>query len=261
VVDLTASLNVVEGPARGRHIAVPSGELIIGRESTTVDGRLGGDDALSRRHASIRTLDDGNLLVEDLGSRNGTYINDQMLEGRRVVQAGDVLQLGRSVLAVVVVADDTLAWGSHETASASRGAGVVVGGDLRADRGGVAAGRDIYGGVQTVRAEAGGSAAGRDLYHQERYNYDASGWGLVTQTGGFSRALIVIGIIVAFAGFASFGYPIIRAVTEGFSHSNDPNYSGPTFHAVPWLPLGFGLMFLGIVLSTIGMLSIRNRRD
>jgi pSer/pThr/pTyr-binding forkhead associated (FHA) protein len=255
---VTVRLSVVGGPARGSDIVVAGEELIIGRESPIIGGRLGDDDALSRRHASVCALDDGRVLIEDLGSRNGTFVNDQQIHGRHVCEAGDLVRVGTSVLEIVEMSDDTVATGSRPAASAAHG-GVVIGGGLRADRGGVAAGRDIHGDVQTVRADHGGSAAGRDIVHQEHYNLDASGLGLITQTSGFPKVLIVVGVIVALAGFASFAYPIVRAVTEGFNNT-DPS-SPPTFHVMPWLPLGFGLMFAGIVLSTIGTLSIRQRRD
>lgn len=259
MVVLTVGLRVVEGPGRGEEVVVSAEGLVIGRASPEVEGRLGGDLALSRRHASLRPLDDDRLLVEDLGSTNGTYVNNEAVQRARVVEAGDVLQLGGSVIQVVVVPEETLATVRRPMPAATPG-GVVVEGGVHADREGVAAGRDIHGGVhrQTVQADRGGSAAGRDIYHQERY-YDASGLGLITQTRGFPRVLIVVGTLLSLAGFVSFAYPIVRAVTEGFQ--SGPSGSGPTFHVVPWLPLGAALMFVGIVVSTIGVLSIRRRRD
>lgn len=256
---MTAALIVKEGPAKGSRIEVSVRELIIGRESPAVEGRLGGDGALSRQHASLLALDDGRLVVEDLGSRNGTYVNDRMIEGRHVVGPGDVLQLGTTVLTVVGMSGDTVAARGPRPVDVAYAGGVGVGGDVRADHGGVAAARDIYGGVQTVSAETGGSAAGRDIVHQERYNYDASGWGLITETRGTARALIVLGVSISLVGFVSFAYPIVRALTEGFNAP--PSSSGPTFHVTPWLPLGFALIFVGGVVSTIGMFSIRKRRD
>ena len=45
-------------------------------------GNLGGDDQLSRRHASVTRTPDRRVVIEDLGSSNGTFVN-----GRRIVGA------------------------------------------------------------------------------------------------------------------------------------------------------------------------------
>ena len=94
------TLRVVSGPAGGAVILVPTSGLRLGREADLA-GRLGGDHALSRRHASIRRDDRGRLVVEDLGSTNGTFVNGHRLGGPRVLSAGDVIDLGGSRLEVL----------------------------------------------------------------------------------------------------------------------------------------------------------------
>ncbi len=68
----------------------------------TVIGRDPGVDltipspAVSRRHA--RLVREGNgYVLEDLGSSNGTYLNDQKITGRRALKAGDQIRLGQAV--------------------------------------------------------------------------------------------------------------------------------------------------------------------
>src|SRR3981081_493023 len=63
-------LRIVSGPAAGQFVEL-DGELVIGRESGGLDI---GDPQLSRRHAAVRLRGD-TVVVEDLGSRNGTYVN------------------------------------------------------------------------------------------------------------------------------------------------------------------------------------------
>ncbi len=41
---------------------------------------------------------DGQFLVEDLGSTNGTYLNRQKVAGPMVMHAGDKMQIGNTVL-------------------------------------------------------------------------------------------------------------------------------------------------------------------
>jgi hypothetical protein len=61
------------------------------------------DPSVSRTHLLLEQLG-GTWFVEDLGSRNGTYLNGQRITGRRVVRPGDELRLGvvRVVLRGVV---------------------------------------------------------------------------------------------------------------------------------------------------------------
>jgi diguanylate cyclase (GGDEF)-like protein len=52
---------------------------------------------VSRHHAEIVTRPDGTVVLRDLNSRNGTLCNDQGVT-ERVLQDGDVIWVGRSVL-------------------------------------------------------------------------------------------------------------------------------------------------------------------
>ncbi len=56
------------------------------------------DDAfISGHHARITHID-GRVVVDDLGSKNGTYLNGARLSSRRTVSIGDRIQLGYTVL-------------------------------------------------------------------------------------------------------------------------------------------------------------------
>jgi len=48
---------------------------------------------VSRRHARIE-IDATRATVEDLGSKNGTYVNDQLVSGATPVADGDQVRLG-----------------------------------------------------------------------------------------------------------------------------------------------------------------------
>ena len=79
----THKLLVTDGNAKGREIVIGSGEFLVGRLAETDDGRLADDLELSRRHARIMRTLDGGIEIEDLGSTNGTYVNDQKVTTRR----------------------------------------------------------------------------------------------------------------------------------------------------------------------------------
>ena len=94
-----SSLEVVAGPAAGTRLEFEK-PLMIGREGER-GGSLGGDPELSRRHARVSALQDGRLLVEDLGSTNGTLVNGVRIAAPTVVRAGDAITLGATTMRVL----------------------------------------------------------------------------------------------------------------------------------------------------------------
>jgi EmrB/QacA subfamily drug resistance transporter len=92
-------LRVTEGRARGLDLLVPH-ELILGRAAETIEARLGDDPELSRRHARVTRAENGSLTIEDLGSTNGTYVNDEQISAPRPLRPGDRLWLGTTTLEV-----------------------------------------------------------------------------------------------------------------------------------------------------------------
>ncbi len=69
--------------------------FLIGGRNTDADARLKAS-GISRSHARI-TRDDGEYFIEDLNSRNGTYLNGQLLpyKERRRMKPGDRLRFAR----------------------------------------------------------------------------------------------------------------------------------------------------------------------
>src|SRR5271170_1288043 len=60
-----------------------------------------GSTKLSRYHAEI-FVSDGKIRVRDLGSRNGTWVNDKRVPGEAPVEPVDVLRLGEGGPAIKV---------------------------------------------------------------------------------------------------------------------------------------------------------------
>ena len=88
-------LIVQEGYKQVSEYAIPEGETIVGR-STECDLVLSGR-GVSRRH--VRFTREGNrLTVEDMGSRNGTFVNSAPLTEPLELKHMDVTQLGESLL-------------------------------------------------------------------------------------------------------------------------------------------------------------------
>lgn len=72
-------------------LALAPGENILGREGGGVI--ILRSTAVSRRHARIR-VDGSGAVLEDLGSKNGTFVNDRRIEGPTPVRDGDQVRLG-----------------------------------------------------------------------------------------------------------------------------------------------------------------------
>src|SRR2546421_4815306 len=87
-------LEVIEGPAAGRQLPL-TGPFEAGRSSEaslTLD-----DGQVSRHHARFEPTTDG-AVVSDLGSMNGTYVNEQPIYTARLLRPGDRVRIGLSVL-------------------------------------------------------------------------------------------------------------------------------------------------------------------
>jgi diguanylate cyclase (GGDEF)-like protein len=93
-----ACLIVIHGDDLGRRHALQSPVTAIGRSQTnhvTVD-----QESVSRHHATIQR-EGGALVLRDLGSTNGTYVNDlQVKEGP--LHDGDLVQIGRTIFKVLL---------------------------------------------------------------------------------------------------------------------------------------------------------------
>ncbi|TDC77139.1 FHA domain-containing protein [Micromonospora sp. KC606] len=93
--ELAPLLTVVGGPMRGASFRLGSRPQVIGR-GPEVDVAVA-DPHLSRRHAEVRLTDAGAVLV-DLGSTNGTWLNDRRITGTELLSDGDIVRLGRTAL-------------------------------------------------------------------------------------------------------------------------------------------------------------------
>ncbi|GAA2217150.1 FHA domain-containing protein [Micromonospora olivasterospora] len=93
--ELMPLLTVAGGPMRGASFRLSRQPQVIGRGPSA---DIGVDDPhLSRRHASVLLTAEGVALV-DLGSTNGTWLNDRRIDGPERLADGDVIRVGRTEL-------------------------------------------------------------------------------------------------------------------------------------------------------------------
>src|SRR5690554_7148477 len=90
-----AHLAVISGPLKGTIIPLGAAPILIGRSPTctlVID-----DDYCSSRHCRVFP-DSGEWLVEDLGSTNGTFLDNQRVDDPMPFKRGDKLRLGATTL-------------------------------------------------------------------------------------------------------------------------------------------------------------------
>ncbi len=88
------SIQVIQGPDKGRTFQIIDGENVIGRQAEEVPL---GDGTVSRYHARLARRN-GAWMLEDLGSANGTYLNGERLEKAGEVTRGDQIKCGATLL-------------------------------------------------------------------------------------------------------------------------------------------------------------------
>jgi hypothetical protein len=93
-------LVAISGPAEGQQAEMADDIFNIGADSDN-DLNLTEDEYVSGQHASIR-YEEGNFLIFDKGSRNGTFVNkSNVTTGGFVLNNGDLITIGRSTFEVV----------------------------------------------------------------------------------------------------------------------------------------------------------------
>lgn len=88
---MAAILIILSGKHQGKRLTLPEGEAVIGRDESC-QIRLATTE-VSRQHCRLMCEGD-QVVVHDLGSRNGTLINDVAIQGQATLQPGDIMRVG-----------------------------------------------------------------------------------------------------------------------------------------------------------------------
>lgn len=112
------ALVILEGPRRGEQFPLKDSLTRLGRDPVS-DIHLP-SQRVSRNHAHVQCVD-GDYFVEDLGSRNGTFVNNQRVNGRMALTPTDRLAVGEFTFGLIL-----------SEADASNTADVVIREEIRA---------------------------------------------------------------------------------------------------------------------------------
>ncbi|MGZ3658271.1 MAG: GGDEF domain-containing protein, partial [Bdellovibrionota bacterium] len=90
-------LILIRGTPQGKKYSLKGGKKFVMGRDKSAEIQL--DDAnISRQHATI-SFEDDKIYIEDLGSRNGTYLNDEkMSPGKKELAKEDMIKLGSTIL-------------------------------------------------------------------------------------------------------------------------------------------------------------------
>jgi len=92
---MRGSLLVLAGSSTGQMVLLEENITVIGRSEHCNVQLI--DNGVSRKHCQFLADDHGRYVVEDLGSRNGTYLNGERIT-RAELNNGDKVQLGRTTI-------------------------------------------------------------------------------------------------------------------------------------------------------------------
>jgi predicted component of type VI protein secretion system len=106
------------GKLSGVRWALEKPKVVIGR-SPECDFVIP-DRQVSRQHIEITRQAEG-YVIEDLGSKNGTYLNGSVVEGATVLQDGDVIQVALAMQLIFVGREATIPLSSIEAAQMGLG--------------------------------------------------------------------------------------------------------------------------------------------
>ena len=89
-----AALVVIYGLDLGRKYDLASETTILGR-SSKADIQVD-QESVSRNHAKL-IAQDKKVMIQDMGSTNGTYVNDEQIQGELQLRNGDLIKIGRTI--------------------------------------------------------------------------------------------------------------------------------------------------------------------
>jgi pSer/pThr/pTyr-binding forkhead associated (FHA) protein len=96
---MVVKLKVLQGSNAGKELNISVPKFLIGRSDECQLRPK--SDTVSRRHCLL-TIDQGQVKVRDLKSRNGTLVNGQRIESTTQLKSGDVLKVGKLEFEVVI---------------------------------------------------------------------------------------------------------------------------------------------------------------
>ncbi|MDX2643224.1 FHA domain-containing protein [Streptomyces sp. PA03-1a] len=256
-------LIVTTGPDTGRAYPVPAGYCEIGRLAGS--GIRLDEEGVSRRHAAMNRAG-SHVVLSDLGSTNGTYLNGTLLDAPRPLHDGDLLRIGHVELRLSVESARQADPGDEADRPEAGEAAETADGP-----GGTPSPLTVLHDLGDTRGRSGPGPtrrypSGRAQYLAGRRHYGAGGDGREADDPGAAeeactglfrvrgpgRVLMAAGVLVALAGFAVWVSLILSLLGGVGSAQAPPDPFAETLWGLPKAPLGFTAFAVGVVLFAGG---------
>ncbi len=96
--DAAARLVVRQGPYPNQEYLLTQAATVMGRGPN--NDLVFADPEISRQHAQIVIEENGQYVLKDLGSTNGLFVNGRRVSGTALLNSGDTISLGESIILV-----------------------------------------------------------------------------------------------------------------------------------------------------------------
>ena len=87
-------LTMQSGPTPGKVFPLEGDNITIGREPD--NGVAIADQEVSRKHSKL-VLQNGQYVISDLGSTNGTFVNGQRVDSEHILASGEIISLSEQI--------------------------------------------------------------------------------------------------------------------------------------------------------------------
>jgi len=91
-------LVIISGKPLGKSFFLTKPKMVLGRDLIADISLI--ENAISRKHTEFLINEEGIISIKDLGSTNGTFINDQKMESKeeKELEDGDLIRCGNTIL-------------------------------------------------------------------------------------------------------------------------------------------------------------------
>jgi pSer/pThr/pTyr-binding forkhead associated (FHA) protein len=96
------SLAIIDGPDAGKVFRIEKPKVVIGRSGADL---VLNDDEASRHHAALEVRDTV-VVLQDLGSTNGTLVDGNRINGQTEITNQSEFQVGSSTLMLIITEDE-----------------------------------------------------------------------------------------------------------------------------------------------------------
>ena len=94
-------VKVVSGPNSGAEFSLTSGSsYLIGTDSSSCD-IVFNDLSVSRQHARIMLDTEDHVVIEDLGSKNGTFVDNEKISDRKAIGSNALISMGTTTFMLI----------------------------------------------------------------------------------------------------------------------------------------------------------------